>query len=143
MDVEELNQLKLTVKEAKITDIDFFKTCLKCGRTCYEENDIVQCFSCDLWIHKNVGCYTYGKFCLSCYQTKKLNVEDDINEGDINVNHRKYDAGNDNMSVFNTNTNSDNSDDHSISQTVVSQLCLTVFNKFNNNKSSDITCDKK
>ena len=72
-----------------------------------------------------------------------LNVEDGINEGDVNVNHRKYDAGNDNMSVFNTNTNSDNSDDHSISQTVVSQLCLTVFNKFNNNKSSDITCDKK
>ena len=41
-----------------------------------------------------------------------LNIENDINEGDINVNQRKYDAGDDNISEFNTNINSDNSEDH-------------------------------
>ena len=55
-----------------------------------------------------------------------LNNEDDISEGHINVNHRKYDAGDDNMSEFNTNISSDNSEYHSISQTVLNQLCLTV-----------------
>ena len=32
LDVEKLKQLRLTVEEAKITDLDFFKTCSKCGK---------------------------------------------------------------------------------------------------------------
>ena len=75
-------------------------------KICYQEKDIVQCVSCDFWIHNNVNYYIYGKYCPSCYQTKMLNVEDNINEGDINVNHRKYDAGDDDISEFNTNINS-------------------------------------
>ena len=50
LDVEELKQLRLTVEEAKITDLDFFKTCSKCGKACYQENNIVQCCSCDFGI---------------------------------------------------------------------------------------------
>ena len=60
-----------------------------------------------------------------------LNVEDGINEGDLNINHRKYDAGDGNISEFKTDINSDNSEDHSISQTVVSQFFLTAYNKYN------------
>ena len=55
----------------------------------------------------------------------------------------KLGASDDNISEFNTNIKSDNSEDHSISQTLVSQVCLTVYNKYNNNKSLDITCDKE
>ena len=53
----------------------------------------------------------------------------------------KLGASDDNISEFNTNIKSDNSEDHLISQTLVSQVCLIVYNKYNNNKSLDITCD--
>ena len=71
LDVEELKQLRLTVEEKKITDFEFFKTCSKCGKACYQEKNIVQCFCCDFWIHNNVNCCIYGKCCPSCYQTRR------------------------------------------------------------------------
>ena len=39
------------------------------------------------------------------------NIEDDNNQGEINVNHRKYNADDDDISEFNNNDNSDNSKD--------------------------------
>ena len=39
------------------------------------------------------------------------NIEDDNNQGEINVNHRKYNADDDDISEFNNNVNSDNSKD--------------------------------
>ena len=41
------------------------------------------------------------------------NVEDDNNHGEINANHRKYNADDDDISEFYTNVNSDNSEEHS------------------------------
>ena len=40
-------------------------------------------------------------------------VEDDNNQREINVNHRNYNADDDDISDFNTHLNSDNSEDRS------------------------------
>ena len=81
----------------------------------------------------------YGKYCPNCYHAQISNVEDDDNHGEINVNHRKYNDDDDDISEFNTNVNSDNSKDRWNIQTVVNESCNTCFNKLNQNKSSDIT----
>ena len=64
------------------------------------------------------------------------NVENDNHQGEINTNHRHYNADDDDISEFHTNVNSDNSEGLSKSQTVVSESCNTLFNKLSQNKSS-------
>ena len=41
------------------------------------------------------------------------NVEDDNNQGETNINHRNYNADNDDISEFHTNVNNDNSEGRS------------------------------
>ena len=84
----------------------------------------------------------YGKYCPNCYHTQMSNVADNNNQGEINVNHRKYNAEDD-ISEFNTSINSDNSEDRSNTQTVVSESYNIFFIKLNKNKSSDITCGEE
>ena len=55
----------------------------------------------------------HGKSCQDSYHTQMPIVEDDNNQGEINVNHRKYNADDDDISDFNTHLNSDNSEDNS------------------------------
>ena len=62
------------------------------------------------------------------------NVEDDNNQGEINVNHRNDNADDDDTSEFHTNVNSDNSEERSNTQTAVRESCNTFFNKLNQNK---------
>ena len=71
------------------------------------------------------------------------NIEDDNDQGEINFNHRKYNADDDDISEFHTNVNSDNSEDRSKTQNVVSESCNTFFNKLSQKKSSGITCNKE
>ena len=71
------------------------------------------------------------------------NVEDDNNQGEMNTNHRKYNADDDDISEFHTNVNSDNSEGRSKTQTIVNESCNTFFNKLNQNKSSGITCNEE
>ena len=85
----------------------------------------------------------HGKSCQDSYHTQMPIVEDDNNQGEINVNHRKYNADDDDISDFNTHLNSYNSEDRSNTQTVVSESCNTIFKKFNQNKSSDNTCGEE
>ena len=66
------------------------------------------------------------------------NIEDDNNQGEINTNHRKNNAYDDDISEFHTNVNSDNAEGRSKTQTVVSEFYNTFFNKLNQNKSSGI-----
>ena len=61
------------------------------------------------------------------------NVEDDNNQGEINNNHRNYNADDDDKSEFHTKVNSDNSEGRSKTKTVVSESCNKVFNKLNKN----------
>ena len=94
---------------------------------------VIKCCSCDYWIHDNIKCYNYdlkhGKSCPDCYHTEMSIVEDNINQGKININHRKYNADDDDISDFNTHLNSDNSEDRSKTLTVVSESCNTNFKK--------------
>ena len=53
------------------------------------------------------------------------NVEDDNNQGEINNNHRNYNADDDDKSEFHTKGNSDNSGGRSKTS------CNKVFNKLN------------
>ena len=82
--VKELNQLRLTVEEAKVSDLILFKTCAKCKKTCYQIKDSIKCCSCDYWIHDNIQCYSYdlkhGKICPACYHNQMSIVEDDNNQ---------------------------------------------------------------
>ena len=50
----------------------------------------------------------YGKCCPNCHHTQISTAEDDNNQGEINVNHRKHNADDDDISEFNINVNSDN-----------------------------------
>ena len=135
--------MRLTFEETKVAYLKHFQIYAKCKNTCYQEKDIVQCCSCDYWIHNNINCYdnimNYGKCYLNCHHTEMSNVEDDNNQGEINVNHRKYNVDDDDILEFNTNVNSDISKDRSNIQTVVNESYNTCFNKLNQNKSSDIT----
>ena len=112
----------------------------KYNKACYQENDIVQCSSCDYWIHNNINCYdnimNYGKWC----HNQMSNFEDNNNQGEINNNYRTYITDDDDISEFNIKNNSDNSEDRSNMKSVVSEFCNTFFIKLNTNKSSDIAC---
>ena len=114
----------------------------KYKKACYQEKDIVQCCSCDYWIHNNINCYdnimNYGKCYLNCHHTEMSNVEDNNNQGEINNNYRTYITDDDDISEFNIKNNSDNSEDRSNMKSVVSEFCNTFFIKLNTNKSSDI-----
>ena len=65
LDLEELTKLKLTVEEAQVSDLTFFKTCAECKKECYQEKDIVKYRTYAYWIHDNARCYhfnlKYGK----------------------------------------------------------------------------------
>ena len=78
---------------------------------------IIKCCSFDYSIHDNIRCYhivlKHGKICPNCYHTQMSNIEDDNNQRENNVNHRKYNADDDGISDFNTNLSSDNSEDRS------------------------------
>ena len=142
-----LKQLKLTVEEAQVSDLNFLKTCAKCKKQCYQEKDIVKCRTYAYWIHDNASCHNitlkYGKCCPNSYYTQVSNVKYDNNQGEIITNNRKYNADDDDISEFHNNVNSDNSEECSKTQTVVSESCNTFFNKSNRNKSSGITCNEK
>ena len=84
-----------------------------------------------------------GKCCPNCNDNHISNVKDDNNQGEINTNHRKYNADDDDISEFHNNVTSDNSEEHSKTQTVVSESCNTFANKLNRNKSSRITCNEE
>ena len=71
-----------------------------------------------------------------------VNVADNNNQGEINVNHRKYNADDD-ISEFNTSINSDKLEDRSNTQSVVSESYNIFFIKMNKNKPSDITCGEE
>ena len=71
------------------------------------------------------------------------NIEDDNNQGEINTNHRKYNADDDDISEFHNNVNSDNPEERSKTQTVVTESCNKVFIKLNRNKSSGITYNEE
>ena len=85
----------------------------------------------------------YGKCCPNCYYTQRSNVEDNNKQGEINTNHRKYNADDDDISEFHNNDNSDNSEELSKTQTIVSESCNTLFIQLNRNKSSGITCNEE
>ena len=71
------------------------------------------------------------------------NIEDDNNQGEINVNHRKYNADDDDISEFHTNVNSDNSEGRSKTQSSVSESCNTFFNKLNKTNYLKLNTAKK
>ena len=86
----------------------------------------------------------YGKCCSNCNDTHiSRYVEDYNNPGEINTNYRKYNADDDDILEFHNNVTSDNSEEHSKTQTVVSESCKTFANKLIRNKSSGITCNKE
>ena len=143
LNIEELKQLKLTVEETQVSDLPFLKTCAECKKECYQEKDIVKCRTCAFWIHDNTSCYKlnlkYGKCCPSCHYNHISNVEDGNNQGEINTNYRKYNGDDDDdISKFHNYVNSDNSEERSKTQTVVSESCNTCVIKLNRNKSSGI-----
>ena len=147
LNIEELKQLELTVEEAQLSDLPFLKTCAECKKECYQEKDIDKYRTCAYWIHDNTRCYKlnfkYGKCCPNCYYNQISNIEDDNNQGEINTNHRKYNADDDDISEFHNNVNSDNLEERSKTQTVVSESCNTFVIKVNRNKSSGITCNEE
>ena len=71
------------------------------------------------------------------------NVEDNNNQGELNINYRKYNTADDDILEIHNNVNCDNSEEHSKIQTVVSESCNTFVIKLNRNKSSRITCNKE
>ena len=85
----------------------------------------------------------HGNSCPDCYHTQISINEDDNNQGEINVNHQHYNADDDDISGCNTQLDSDNSEDRSNTQTVVSKSCNTFFMKLNKHKSLDITCGEE
>ena len=147
LNLEELKQLILTVEEGRVVDLPFLKTCAECKKECYQETDLVKCRSCAYWIHDNVSCYKfnlkYGKCCTNCYYNQVSNVEDDNNQGELNINNRKYNTADDDILEFHNNVNCDNSEEHSKIQTVVSESCNTFVIKLNRNKSSGITSNEE
>ena len=142
-----MKQLKLTVEEGRVVDLPFLKTCAECKKECFQEKDIVKCRTCVYWIHDNDRYYKfnlkYGKCCINCYYNQMSNVEDDNNQGEINTNNRKYNPDDDDISEIHNNVNSDNSEEHSKTQTVVSESCNTFVIKWNRSRSSGITCNKE
>ena len=85
-----------------------------------------------------------GKCCPNCNDNHISNVEDDNNQGEINTNHRKYNADDDDdISELHNNVTSDNSDEYFKTQNVVSESCNTFSNKLNRNKLSVLTCNEE
>ena len=104
----------------------------------------MKCLSCDFWIHNNDQCNNYDNYCPNCYQTKMSNDktsndEDVINTEDVNINHQSYSTVCDNISEFNYHIDSDNSEQRSITQTVLSLQCNSAYQMFNNNTSTVIS----
>ena len=50
--IKALKQLRLTVEEAKVSDLNFSRHV----QECYRKKDTVQCCSCDYLIHNNISC---------------------------------------------------------------------------------------
>ena len=148
LNLKELRQLKLTIEEGRVADLTFLRTCAECNKECYQEKDIVKCRTCTYCIHDNASCHKlnteYRKCGSNCNDNYTSNyVEDYNNLGEINTNHRKYNADGDDISEFHNNVTRDNSEEYSKTQTVVSESCNTFANKLNRNKSSGITCNKE
>ena len=131
-----MKQLKLTVEEAKISGLPFLKTCAECKKECYQEKDIVKCRTCSYWIHDDSRCYKlnkeYGKCCSNCNDSHISNyIKEHNNIEEINNNSRIYNADGDDISEFHNNVNSDNSEERSKTQTIVSESCNTFVIKLN------------
>ena len=125
LNLKALRQLKLTVEEGRVADLTFLRTCAECNKECYQEKDIVKCRTCTYWIHDNASCYKlntqYGKCCSNCNDNHISNyVEEYNNLGKINTNHRNYNLDGDNISEFHNDVTTDNSEECSKKQTVVS-----------------------
>ena len=135
LNLEELKQLKLNVKEARVSDLPFLNACAECKKECDQEKDSFKYHTCAYWIHDNASCYKlnlkYGKCCPNCHYNHISNVEDDNNQGEINTNHLKYNAYDYDISEFHNNVNSVNSDNRSKTQTVDSESCNTFVIKLN------------
>ena len=120
-----MKQLKLIVEEGWVADLTFLRTCAECNIECYQENDIVKYRTCTYWIHNNASYYKlntqYGKCCSNCNDNHISNyVEEYNNLGKINTNHRNYNLDGDNISEFHNDVTTDNSEECSKKQTVVS-----------------------
>ena len=135
LNLEELKQLKLNVEEARVSDLPFLNACAECKKECYQEKDSFKYHTCAYWIHDNASCYKlnlkYGKCCPNCHYNHISNVEDDNNQGEINTNHLKYNAYDDDISEFHNNVNSVNSENRFKTQTIDSESCNTFVIKLN------------
>ena len=91
LNLEELKQLKLNVKEARVSDLPFLNACAECKKECDQEKDSFKYHTCAYWIHDNASCYKlnlkYGKCCPNCHYNHISNVEDDNNQGS---NHNQW-----------------------------------------------------
>ena len=134
-------KLRLSIDMVEASELPFFLICLKCRQSCNNIDTIIPCggwndvlcekVSCEYWIHKSTDCCQTGydvNYCSSCFIILKSLYKDDNTRPENNVIIRTASIDDDDMI---TEFNSDGSEGASITQTVISESCKSVFGKLN------------